>query len=203
MKECYQPLDYALRMLTRRETERNIFDDDEDAELIYSLDHQYTDANFSLKNLKGVDQARAQALLFFADKFQFSMYLATFECSISGACDENDDDHDWDRYGGGWDRPSDDEDEDNEDSPEPSRKGNHFIEEELDREVSLRRVVDLNGDLLVQGVPTSQSRLLLEFDYDDREPDDEDFEGYTGNAGASATHWYRDAVSNTTLSTSH
>lgn len=29
----------------------------------------------------------------------------------------------------------------------------------------------------------------------DREPDDEDFEGYTGNEGASATHWYRDAVS--------
>ncbi|KAK5120551.1 hypothetical protein LTR85_006207 [Meristemomyces frigidus] len=27
-----------------------------------------------------------------------------------------------------------------------------------------------------------------------RDPDDEDFEGFTGNAGASATHWYRDTV---------
>ena len=30
---------------------------------------------------------------------------------------------------------------------------------------------------------------------DERNPDEEDYTSYTGNAGASTTHWYRNTVS--------
>lgn len=55
-------------------------------------------------------------------------------------------------------------------------------------------MVDLDGHVLGQGITIQEDDDGQEDPFE-RDPDDEDYEGYTGNAGASATHWYRDTVS--------
>ena len=66
------------------------------------------------------------------------------------------------------------------------------IEEELESTLKLTLVVEASGSKIAGGVPIDQEDLVQE-DLFGREPDEEDFEEYTGNAGPFATHWYRDS----------
>lgn len=55
-------------------------------------------------------------------------------------------------------------------------------------------MVDLDGHVLGQEITIQEDDIVQEDPFE-RGPDDEDYEGYTGNVGASAPHWYRDTVS--------
>jgi hypothetical protein len=57
-------------------------------------------------------------------------------------------------------------------------------------------VVDLNGVTVAEDYSINETDFVEDFPFDDRDPDDEDYSGFTGNEGVSATHWYRDSVSN-------
>ena len=70
----------------------------------------------------------------------------------------------------------------------------HELEEVYEKHISLKQMVDLDGHLLAQEVDLDEGTIVQEDPFE-RDPDAEDYEGYTGNAGASATHWYRDTVS--------
>lgn len=61
--------------------------------------------------------------------------------------------------------------------------------------VELRKVFDLEGNELLANWPTGEKCFLQEDTFDDdREPDDEEHEGYTGNAGNEDRFWYRNTV---------
>ncbi len=70
--------------------------------------------------------------------------------------------------------------------------------EEFDSSLSIKHVLHLDGSKL-GSVPGSGSlsvtiEHLIDEDYDPDDPDESDHEPFTGNAGATVTYWYRDAV---------
>ncbi|KAK5123058.1 hypothetical protein LTR85_003254 [Meristemomyces frigidus] len=77
---------------------------------------------------------------------------------------------------------------------EPSSAGHHTITDETDSSLQLKRVVDTEGVETMKDVNIEEECIIQEDPFEDRDPDEEAYEGFTGNAGASATHWYRDTV---------
>ena len=69
---------------------------DAPTELIYTLEHKYTDASLSLHNLKTHDLARARAVLALAETQGIVLYLASMQRSVSGPTEYEDR-----SYGGG------------------------------------------------------------------------------------------------------
>ena len=136
--------------------------------LCYALDHQYTDANLRLNHLKGRDALIAKSLCDASQKSDFTFLLANMELQVSGACEDDD------GYEYGY---------------EPS----HSIIEEADRSLELKLVVRADGSKFARDLSVSEEDLVQENFYEDRSPDEEDYEGLTGNEGASATNWYRDS----------
>ena len=165
-------------------------------EVVFALEHRYTEANFGLSRLKAADRKRVVSLSQLSESLEFKVYLAMMERQIHGGCEEDYDEYDkYDRYG--WDDEDGDEDEDDGDADNGPVVGHHVIMDEIDRETKLTRVVGLDGKLLVKDLTIDDDCLIQQemlWDHD-RDPDEEDYEGFTGNAGASATHWYRDSVS--------
>jgi len=59
----------------------------------------------------------------------------------------------------------------------------------------LQKVVALDGTEVARDIFISKWEMLDPGIFDDRELDDEEYEGWTGNEGATTTHWYRSSVS--------
>lgn len=98
----------------------------------------------------------------------------------------------------------DDSDEEEEDEDESSETRGmdgdyHKIIEVTNDSLSLTRLVDLDGQLLAEDVQIDREQIVQGANYGKREPDDEEYSGWTGNEGTSATHWYRDTVSRPSL----
>lgn len=145
------------------------------------LDHSYTEANLSLRNLKGNDQARAHALLAAAEEAGFTAHLALVTFHKSGELE--DDDYDYHRHS----RYDDD------DEKEASASGTmgEIYEEDLtisDWRDKRDRKVDLGNYLIDKNVLISKEK------FGEGEPDQEESEGYTGNAGCTMDYWYRSAA---------
>ncbi|KAG9238196.1 hypothetical protein BJ875DRAFT_437669 [Amylocarpus encephaloides] len=132
----------------------------------YELEHQYTDASLCLGGLKGKDQVVGMSLQQVCKEFGFSFYLANFEQTIYGECDEGD----------------------------VYRQDFHAITEHCDRSASLLKVVELDGSEVAKHIQFSVENFTRDVCFEDSDPDDEDYSGYTGNEGVSATHFYRRTV---------
>jgi len=133
--------------------------------LCYLIDHQYTEANLRLSKLKGRDLALVQQAARVARNSGFTVYLATLEHMVMGSCEED-----------AW------------------RCQNHDIDEVIESELKLRKAVNLEGDQIAAEIDLEESHVV---DYEiikDDEPNDEDFSAFTGNEGATTTHWYRRVV---------
>lgn len=65
---------------------------------------------------------------------------------------------------------------------------------EEDMGVYMRRLVNLEGDELTTNIEIDMDQFVQSDPYQDREPDDEEHEGFTGNEGAPITYYYRDTV---------
>lgn len=74
-------------------------------------------------------------------------------------------------------------------------KDDDEYDEEYERTLRLKHVQELDGRKLIDLVDLQEDYILEGEGTDDDEPDESEHEGYTGNAGATATYWYRDAVS--------
>ncbi|KAK5256442.1 hypothetical protein LTR16_003262 [Cryomyces antarcticus] len=59
--------------------------------------------------------------------------------------------------------------------------------------LKLDRVVSFDGSEIQRDVDIDESDIVQVNPFD-RDPDEEDYEGWTGNEGCNATHWYRDTV---------
>lgn len=165
------------------------------------LDHKYTDANLRLDHMKGKDAYLARYLQSACLDQDFCFFLANLERTISGGCEDTYDPYD--HYGArrGYNWHSDDDEEDNDElssnSDETGSSGTglddyHELGDIYDTSLTLRTFYRANGQLLAKGIPLKEVDIVQEDPFD-RNPDSEDYEGFTGNAGASATHTYRNS----------
>jgi len=57
-------------------------------------------------------------------------------------------------------------------------------------------VVELDGREVAKDMECNEKEMFIQTDpFEEVEPDDEDYSGFTGNEGVSATHFYRRTVS--------
>ncbi len=143
------------------------------------LDHSYTEANFSLKSLKGHDSTRARALLSAAADTGFSARLALVTRYQMGELDA---DISYRRHRR-WD---DDDDID----PKTATMG-----EVYDDILTIDHWRDAWDRKLALGVyRIDEDDLLAHELLGKAEPDEKEAEGYTGNAGCTMEYWYRRAA---------
>jgi predicted 2-oxoglutarate/Fe(II)-dependent dioxygenase YbiX len=150
------------------------------------LRHQYTEKGLSWETLKGVDAARAGVLAEAARAAGFHIYVALLTFWEVRDASEN-----YDRYEYGYDKEEGDEDEDDEVGEGSAGSSGVEVGEVIDESLwaehwnspdNLRMKF---GKLRVEEsevVPKSALRSV--------EPE-EDFEGYTGNAGMTLDRTYR------------
>jgi hypothetical protein len=165
---------------------------------IYLLEHKYTQSNLSIESLKDADRLRAKELLSICDDYGFTLYLANLEREVMGQADENDQSH---AFSENSDEDEDEEDEDDEKDNSSQYSGYsadtgdsyHRIWDVCDESITLTRVVDVDGLEIFKDIPVEEEDIV-QIRPLKRKPNKSEYEGYTGNEGASATHWYKDTV---------
>lgn len=156
---------------------------DEDAsKVVLLLDHEYTEAGLTWDALKGVDRTRAQALLDATQAADWNIYLAQVTFHEVGSAEE---DGGW-GYGG-YDRyEEDEEDEESEDTA-----GDHEMLEVMDSDLTANHWRDRDGNAVALGAIDIEEDELLDPDSLRAVKPREEYEGFTGNAGATLDRWYR------------
>ena len=129
--------------------------------LVYVLEHEYSEANLCLDNLKGKDQLRIRNLLEACQDQGFCLYFAHLEYTRSGSVDEYEDDSDF-----------------------------HELIDETDAEWRLQTIFQHDGKQIAADITLEEEDLLENIDFTDLQPDDEECDGWTGNEGCTATHFY-------------
>ena len=137
-------------------------------QLVYILEHEYSEANICVDQLKGRDQLRTRYLLEACQDQGFSLFFAHVEYSQSGSIEEEDYDRNWGYDGTGY----------------------HELIDEFESKWSLRTIFQYNGKQIADDIALSEEDILETFDFTDIEPDDEECDGWTGNEGCTATQFY-------------
>jgi len=141
------------------------------------LEHGYTEANLSIRNLKGHDQSRARALLAAAEEGGAVAHLALVTFHQSG---ELQDGYSYGRRRYGYD------DED----PEGGEMGEIY-----DEDLSIEHWRDAGDRRVALGTYRIEpDDLIAKEKLGEGEPDEKEAEGFTGNAGCTMDHWYRRAA---------
>ncbi len=155
-------------------------DEDEAAfKLAVLLDHEYTQAGLSYDALKGVDRTKADVLFEGARRAGCDAYLALVTFWETGSAEPTGDDHPYSRYG--YDAYDD--------------GGEHEMGEVFDESLTAEHFSDVDGKRLDFGrIPLEQDEIVSEEPIGQGEPDQEDFEGYTGNEGMTLERWYHRAA---------
>jgi 2OG-Fe(II) oxygenase superfamily len=161
-------------------------EDDTVRKLAITLDHQYTKDGLAWDKLKGADRVKARVLAEAAGQVNCKAYLALLTFWESGSAE---DDGGY-GYGYGRHRRWDDEDEDEEDEGE----GLHEMGDVFESSLSAEHWSDSAGQSLPIGeLSVEEDELLDPESLRDVTPEEE-FEGYTGNAGMTLERWYRHAA---------
>lgn len=143
------------------------------------LEHQYTEANFSLSKLKGQDRQKAAALFAAAGHAGLTARLALATFHQTGELEDGYD------YGSRYRRGSR-----GHENPDTGTMGEVYEEsfglehwrDAGDRKLSLGRF-EVNSD-----------EVITAEDFSATDPDEKAGEGYTGNAGCTMEYWYRRAA---------
>ena len=69
----------------------------------------------------------------------------------------------------------------------------HTLDEITEQSIQLKRMIDLEGSVLAEETSSDEGHFVQEDPFE-RDPDTEDFEGFTSNEGASATQFYHNTV---------
>ena len=133
----------------------------------YKLDHEYTDASLRFRSLKGLDKLKAEYLREACTRANACFFLASMERTQMGSCKNYQQ-----RY--------------------PTHK-KHDLGDIVLKSTELKRMIDLDGALLAREIPIDVADIVQVNPFN-RDPDKEDFRGYTGNEGAEATQFYHDTV---------
>lgn len=141
----------------------------------YLLEYKYSQANLNGSALKGADAHKVAVLSTLANKYGFSLGLASVSCKLSGSC-EGDVYDDEDGYNPfyGYSRSSD-----------AKRHRNLEFEEVYDRQTTLEYLVALDGRLLATTLQHEDDEIfpedIAENVEDHVDCDKEEYEGYQGN----------------------
>jgi len=150
--------------------------------VVVAMEHQYSCAALGPDLLKGVDKMRYEALRRAAETSQCTCYLALLTWHQSGSAVGDDD---W--YDGYYSRRQSRSRDTSSDSYE--------MDEIFDEDWTLEHWVDGEGSKANMGcIHVAKEEILSLEPLEDWEPSEEDFEGYTGNAGMTLDRWYYRAV---------
>ncbi|KAL8853758.1 MAG: hypothetical protein Q9221_001401 [Calogaya cf. arnoldii] len=139
--------------------------------LLYILDHEYSEANIAIHQLKGKDQLRMHYLSEACRDHGFCLYFAHLEFTIFGSFDEDKDNPVW------W-----------------AGADVHEFLEELEATWKLKTIFDPDGQRLAKGIELAdedeEETIINRPNFEDLEPGEEKCDGFTGNEGCTATHFY-------------
>jgi predicted 2-oxoglutarate/Fe(II)-dependent dioxygenase YbiX len=157
--------------------------------LAVTLEHRYTQDGLVLDKLKGIDRARVEVLFEAAEQADCVAHLALVTLWQSGSAEGGYDPY---SYGRGrryhW---SDDEDDQDYDETGTD----YEMGEIYDQSLSADHWSDRRGDKVLLGeIRLDESQIVADEALDEAEPNREDFEGYTGNAGMTLERWYHRAA---------
>ena len=141
------------------------------------LEHGYTEANLSIRNLKGHDQSRARALFAAAEEAGAIAHLALVTFHQMGELQDG--------YSYGRGRYG----HENED-PEDGEMG-EIYEEDLSAE-HWRNAGDHR--VALGSYRLDPDDVISKENLGEGDPDEKEAEGFTGNAGCTMDHWYRRAA---------
>lgn len=157
------------------------------SKLAVLLDHHYTQAGLTRDALKGIDRARADVLFAAAREAGCDASVALVTYWESGSAEPSGE------YGYGYGRHrrygrygDDFADEGG---------GKHVMGEVFDSSLTAEHFSDAEGNPLAFGrIPLVDDEIVSRQPLHDGEPNKEDFEGYTGNAGMTLERWYHRAA---------
>ncbi len=151
--------------------------------------HQYTEAGFDPKQLKGADRAHAEVLIRAAQSLDYESYFALLMLHQEGIPDYGTIDHgdSWGRRGSRWSHDDDDEEDSGEDS-------DGEFEEIFDEELKLEHWRDSEGREQTFGTIHFEDNEILGLDDKEGWSYKQEVREATGNEGASMDRWYRQAV---------
>jgi 2-oxoglutarate-Fe(II)-dependent oxygenase superfamily protein len=152
--------------------------------------HQYTEAGFDPKQLKGADRARADVLIRAAESLDYQCYFALLTLHQEGSAEYDSFD-----YGSPWGRGRsyssyddfDDEDEDDGDSDDPDAE----FEEIFEQELTLEHWLDPEGREQSFGTIHFEDNEILGLEDKEAWSCKQEVHEATGNEGASMERWYR------------
>jgi hypothetical protein len=139
--------------------------------LVFALDHHYTQRGLSVDLLKGNDRATAKAIIAAAEEAGCRTYL----CQVSRHVNQSADDGSW---GHRW--------QDDDSTPDDLDLG-EIIEDDLHG----AEWVDIHGKKQpFPEIAFCTESIVASTPLDEWEPTQEEYEGYTGNAGNTLDRWY-------------
>ncbi len=160
--------------------------DPESEMLAITLDHRYTQGGLTLNTLKGIDRARASVLFEAAEQAGCMAHLALITLWEFGAAEEEYEDF---SYARSYDWPEDDE----EDEDEGTSK--YEMTDVLDCSLSAGHWSDHEGNEVHFGtIRIDMDDIVSAVCLGDEAPSEEEFEGFTGNAGMTLKRWYHRAA---------
>ena len=151
-----------------------------------TLDHRYTQDSLSLDRLKGIDRARVEVLFEAAEQADCVAHLALVTLWQSGEAEGGYDGYSYRGRYRGYHR-SDFEDEDDYDET----GGDYEMGEIYDHSLSANHWTDQHGKKVHLGeIRLDEEEIVSEAPLDNGDPNSEEFEGFTGNAGMTLERWY-------------
>jgi hypothetical protein len=161
--------------------------DETHEKLAATLDHRYTQDGLTLDMLKGVDRARAEVLFEAAEQAGWVAHLALVTLWQSGSAEGGD--YEYSRYRSSRRRWYYEDDEYEEDPSE------YEMGEIYDESLSISHWSDCQGKKVALGkIQLGENEIVSDQAPEEWDPSDEEFEGYTGNAGMTLERWYHRAA---------
>ncbi|KAH6845820.1 hypothetical protein B0I37DRAFT_356246 [Chaetomium sp. MPI-CAGE-AT-0009] len=156
--------------------------------LYYLMEHEYTEASIALRGLKTTDLSRVQCLRDISTKLDFDVFLAVLEKSEEGGIEQV-----WTKkkkrsY---WDNDYD------RDAFKPVTW--HELTEIYRTWLYINKLVDLDGGLIRERMKIDENDLKENLipagdPFEGVNNRNEEYEGFTGSSGPTATHFYRTTV---------
>ncbi len=158
--------------------------------LAFKLEHRYTRDGLTLDKLKGIDRTRASVLFEAAERASCIAHLAIITLWLHGDAEDYRDDYSRDyvnRHSRIYNEAAEELGENDQSEYEMGEIYNSSL--------SADYWTDRHGNQIGFGeIPLDESEIVSEAPIDDGRPDEEEFEGYTGNAGMTMERWYHRAA---------
>lgn len=154
--------------------------------------HQYTEAGFDPKRLKGADRARAEVVIRAAQALDYQCHFALLTLHQEGApsYDSFDYGDSWGRRGSRWSYDDYDDDDEENDTDDPEGEFEEIFEEEL----TLEHWRDSEGGGQSFGTIHFEDKEVLGLEDKEGWSCKQEVQEATGNEGASMERWYRQAA---------